>query len=872
MMAATNIRLPGVYFLPPPSTGGGGLPPLDVAAFVGFAERGPLDTPVAITDVNTYRAIFGGETALAREPGGQTVYGALPISVANFFGNGGRRCFVVRVAGKKASSTRFRLPGLVALTASQSATSAPAPKLVALAASSVGRWSERLRLGTRLRAMPLSTSAFALTSDGQLSWLTGSAPDALRAGDVLRLTFNDGGQWLFPINSIEATTPAAQPRYLKLVARRTWRLDGQPAVSPEPIVNEAHRLTFTGTEAVRGTFSLSTFNGAIELTCADLDQNEGINPGDVLQLILSDGSHLLFAVGQTRAEFVGSPRGTSVTASAMSMTRLIAEPLPNLGSPAFRRVERLRFDLLLRDGKQMRPTMADLSFNPGSARFWGETVLLESNPLYRPSAADPADEHAAQSARLFHLLQTNDRIDEGREGSLGTTELAGLLAPAGELDLCYLPLDMLTIPGEEDLVGPDVADVGNDDLDVFDPSLFVDSFLVPTLSVQPAAGEALMKEAFDRFYVQNKKLRGMHSLMFVEEVALISVPDATQRNWDPVQTQIPSPPVTSSSITSPPMIPDNSVFMECDQPVPADSNVVKLPTASEPRLPVLNVLDDYNVDMLLEIQHAMLNFCQARRDLVCILTLPLHFEKRHCVDWQEKLRQRLGLPARDSVFDEGAREISDLSYAAVFHPWLLLPDAGSTDGLRRSPCDGAVCGIIAARERARQVWVAPANVPLPRVLGLTPNITDDDWADLFAMRFNLVREEPRDFRLMSAHTLSDEAILLQVSVRRLMILLRKLVVDRGMDFVFENNDERFREAVSRMLVEILKFLFDRGAFAGATPDQSFRVTTDASINTPQSVDAGRFIAQIQVAPSQPMEFITVLLTRVGEDLLQAHEA
>jgi len=187
-------------------------------------------------------------------------------------------------------------------------------------------------------------------------------------------------------------------------------------------------------------------------------------------------------------------------------------------------------------------------------------------------------------------------------------------------------------------------------------------------------------------------------------------------------------------------------------------------------------------------------------------------------------------------------------------------------------CDGAVCGIIAARERARQVWVAPANVPLQSVLGLTPILNDDDWADLFDLQFNLIRAEPRDFRLMSAHTLSDEAILLQISVRRLMILLRKVAVDRGMDFVFESNHERFREAVRLMLEKTLRFMFERGAFAGPTTEQSYRVVTDKSVNTPESVDAGRFIAQIQVAPSQPMEFITVLLTRLGEDLLQASEA
>jgi phage tail sheath protein FI len=180
--------------------------------------------------------------------------------------------------------------------------------------------------------------------------------------------------------------------------------------------------------------------------------------------------------------------------------------------------------------------------------------------------------------------------------------------------------------------------------------------------------------------------------------------------------------------------------------------------------------------------------------------------------------------------------------------------------------------MIAARERAAQVWVAPANVALNGVIGLAPSISTDDWADLFDLQLNLVREEPKDFRAMSAHTLSDESIWLQVSVRRLLILIRKWVVGRGMDFVFESNNERFRDGVRLQLSDALRYMFDRGAFAGAAPEQSYRIVTDASVNPPESVDAGRFVAQIQVAPSQPAEFITVLLTRVGEDLLQAREA
>jgi hypothetical protein len=862
-----------------------GLPPLDVAAFVGFAERGPLDTPVAITDLNTYRAVFGGEMAVAREPGGNSVYAVLPRVVADFFGNGGRRCYVTRVAGKKASATMFRMPGLIALKSGSAM-----PKLVSIRASSAGRWSEQMRLGARLQSTPLPVSLFSLTGDGQLSWLTGSAPEAIQPGDILRLTFNDEKQWLFPVTAIEWPADATPVR---LIAAHSWQLAEAQESSPPRSVRKVRRLTWSEPEQleVNGTLSIGGGEATLALSGADATK---INAGDALHLEMSDDSQYIFGVTTQSTSSAGSPPSPRVVARATGVIRIPAEPLPLPASSVLRRVERLRFDLRLSQGKERRPTLSDMSFNAGPkrypdeelqhraklsetlvdaqpTRFWGEVSLLESSALYRRSAADVNGRQVAESTRLYRLLQTDERIDAARDGSLDPAALAGLLAPADDHDSIYLPLGMQSILSEDDLVGPSRSDVGDDDLKAFDPSMFVDHYLVPQLNNQPASGEALLKEAVDRFYVQNKRLHGMHSLMFIDEVALLSTPESTHQGWR-LQAPESSPPVTPPPITSPPLLPDNSQFHDCNPATVPGPPVVAAPVATEPQLATLLPIEMYSVAPLVEIQHAMLNFCQARGDVVCILTLPLHFEKRQCIDWQEKFRQQLGLPARRSVFSSASRETSDLSYAAVFHPWLLQRDANSPDGLRRVSCDGAVCGMIAARERARQVWVAPANVPLQGVLGLTPAFEAGEWADLFDLQFNLARAEPRDFRLMSAHTLSDEAILQQISVRRLMILLRKAVIDRGMDFVFESNHQRFRETVRMMLEDLLRFMFERGAFAGATTEQAYRVVTDTSVNTRESVDAGRFIAQVQVAPSQPMEFITVLLTRIGENLLQAREA
>lgn len=84
---------PGVRIVDLPAPLDDGLPVMDVPVFVGFAERGPLDRPVALEDPAHYTAVFGGSLDLvlaaeADESGsGQPpmMRAHLPAAVASFF-------------------------------------------------------------------------------------------------------------------------------------------------------------------------------------------------------------------------------------------------------------------------------------------------------------------------------------------------------------------------------------------------------------------------------------------------------------------------------------------------------------------------------------------------------------------------------------------------------------------------------------------------------------------------------------------------------------------------------------------------------------------------------------------------------------------
>lgn len=93
-MPAVAYQTPGVYYEHLDAT-----PPavtairMDVAGFVGIAQRGPLDVPVPVQSWRQFEAHFGGFTGA----------GYLGYAVRAFFENGGLRCWVVRVASKDES-------------------------------------------------------------------------------------------------------------------------------------------------------------------------------------------------------------------------------------------------------------------------------------------------------------------------------------------------------------------------------------------------------------------------------------------------------------------------------------------------------------------------------------------------------------------------------------------------------------------------------------------------------------------------------------------------------------------------------------------------------------------------------------------------
>lgn len=157
---------------------------LNTAAFVGLAERGPVNTPVAVDSMPAFRAVFGNAI------GGML----LPQAVAAFFNNGGRRCIAVRALNfADAATAHMALPGL-----------SPA---AAIAARNPGSWANRLKLQMQLkqRSLPLRQAA-----PGDPAWTEGGllAPAHRAQPGVTLLLFGTPA----PATAVVRIVAVAQPR------------------------------------------------------------------------------------------------------------------------------------------------------------------------------------------------------------------------------------------------------------------------------------------------------------------------------------------------------------------------------------------------------------------------------------------------------------------------------------------------------------------------------------------------------------------------------------------------------------------------------------------------------------------------------------
>jgi phage tail sheath protein FI len=261
--------------------------------------------------------------------------------------------------------------------------------------------------------------------------------------------------------------------------------------------------------------------------------------------------------------------------------------------------------------------------------------------------------------------------------------------------------------------------------------------------------------------------------------------------------------------------------------------------------------EDGSVDLNMwkTVQLALINHCEAQANRVAILDAPPGMTPQQVKEWRSDVA------------------MYDSPFATLYYPWIKVANPAATNGDTEIvvPPSGHLAGIWARTDDTRGVWKAPANEVVRGALDVELNITKAEQGLLNPIGINCIRPfGTRGIRVWGARTLSSDTDWTYINVRRLFNMIETTIMDGTQFAVFEPNDKKLWEGLKRTVNAFLRGLWRDGALFGATAEQAFFVKCDSETNPPESIDQGKVVVEIGIAPVKPAEFVIFRIAQIKE--------
>ncbi len=436
----------------------------------------------------------------------------------------------------------------------------------------------------------------------------------------------------------------------------------------------------------------------------------------------------------------------------------------------------------------------------------------------------------AGAARSVELVEATLQIDDGAGRSESFISLGLTAAHPRWLARVLFEESALLCPADD----PGLA-AGDPLASWLGADLLPDANLA-TYRTEPFAGGAnryadlQSEDFFDATWVPGDEApaEGVHALVELADLSLLVVPDLYSPGpLSPIEAIVDAGGFAGAQ------------FAECVLPPPA-------PPQGQPPddLTGLRLDPVADLDAITLLQHRLTDLADQLKSVIVLLDMPPGLSQRRMLFWRGQF---------------------DSAFAAAYHPWLRFapPDDPRKKLVLVNPA-AAAAGVIALREAQFGVAYGPANMVIAGAVSVQDKVSPARHDELHQQAINVLLPERDGIRLTAARTLALDASWRQLNVRRLVTMIGR-VLERQMQWaVFEPNDRALRDLLSRMLEAYLRQLYRANAFTGATEAQAFFVKCDDELNPLAFTDNGRLLAQVGIAPAEPMEFIVLNIARTAD--------
>ena len=241
------------------------------------------------------------------------------------------------------------------------------------------------------------------------------------------------------------------------------------------------------------------------------------------------------------------------------------------------------------------------------------------------------------------------------------------------------------------------------------------------------------------------------------------------------------------------------------------------------------------------VQNALITLAESSQNFLAVVAPPQGLDNvQEAVDWMNGR-------------GDGRTAAINSSWAAVYWPWVQVFDVFS---LKDRWYDPAIFAIrqMALTDAVAETWFAPAGFTRGRLTKPTATelpLNQGDRDALYVTNINpIVNFAPEGITIFGQKTSQRLTTALdRVNVRRLMIFLRKVLLQTGRQDLFEPNDAFTWELVKDKSEAVLS---DIQARRGIT---DFRVICDETVNTPIRVDRNELWCKILLKPTKTAEWV-----------------
>ena len=205
----------------------------------------------------------------------------------------------------------------------------------------------------------------------------------------------------------------------------------------------------------------------------------------------------------------------------------------------------------------------------------------------------------------------------------------------------------------------------------------------------------------------------------------------------------------------------------------------------------------------------------------------------------------------------------DNNYSATY-----FPDVSIYDDLNDTnvdlPASVAVLAALGFNYSISHPWFAPAGfnrAALSMVVNTKSRLSKEDRDDLYDARINPISSFPgAGYVIFGQKTLQQaKSALDRVNVRRMLLEVKRLVVDVANKIIFEQNTPKTRAKFVAQATPLLALVQSQAGI------ESFSIVMDGSNNTNEDIENNRLNGRIVLVPTRAVEFIAVdfIITNAG---------